>query len=197
MSCTISRLVRQLHHHIRLTTDARADIAWWQTFLPTWNGTAKFIDLATITAADMDLFTDAAGHLGCGAYFKGSWFHYDWDARQASYSIQWKELFAIVAAALTWGHLWVGKRIQFFCDNQAIVLAWQNRRAKQPLLAALLRRLFLTAATGNFHVTIKHLPGCSNAIADAISRRQFTRFLSLSPQADPHPTPTPGILTTL
>ena len=193
----LSTTVTQLHHHIRLTADARADIEWWQTFLPTWNGTAKFIDPATIAAADMDLFTDAAGHLGCGAYFKGSWFHYTWDARQASYSIQWKELFVIVAAALTWGHLWEGKRIQFHCDNQAIVLAWQSRRAKQPLLMTLLRKLFLTAATGNFHVTLKHLPGHSNAIADAISRRQFTRFFSLSPQADPHPTPTPGMLTTL
>jgi len=29
----------------------------------TWNGTAKFIDPATIAVADMDLFTDAAGHV--------------------------------------------------------------------------------------------------------------------------------------
>ena len=98
----LSTTVTQFHHHIHLTADVRANIEWWQTFLPTW----RFIDPATSATADMDLFTDAAGHLGCGAYLKGSWFHYTWDAHQASYSIQWKELFAIVAAALTWGHLW-------------------------------------------------------------------------------------------
>ena len=42
-------------------------------------------------------------------------------------SIQWQELFAILAAALAWGHKWRTKRIKFNCDNQAIVLAWQGR----------------------------------------------------------------------
>ena len=66
---TLSTTVTQLHHHVRLSADARADIAWWQSFLPSWNGTAKFIPPTATTAADMELFTDAAGTLGCGAYF--------------------------------------------------------------------------------------------------------------------------------
>lgn len=36
--------ITRLHHHIRLNSDAQADITWWQTFMPSWNGTAKFID---------------------------------------------------------------------------------------------------------------------------------------------------------
>jgi hypothetical protein len=46
-------------------------------------------------AHDWELYTDAAGSLGCGAYFQGAWFHYDWQPHQLAHSIQWKELFAI------------------------------------------------------------------------------------------------------
>ena len=41
-------------------------------------------------------------------------------------SIPWQELFAIVAAACTWGHLLQGQRITVHCDNMAIVQAWSN-----------------------------------------------------------------------
>jgi hypothetical protein len=60
----------------------------------------------------------------------------------------------------------------------------------------LLRKLFFVAARNNFTVTIRHIPGIRNSIADAISRMQFQRFFSLAPQASKDPTPIPGILTT-
>ena len=141
----LSTSATKLHHHIRLTADARADIHWWHSFLPSWNGTAKFLDPTPTATADMDLFTDAAGMLGCGAYYKGAWFHYAWQPHQAVHSIQWKELFAIVAAVLTWGHLWHGRRIRLHCDNEAIVLAWKHQCACHPHLMTLLGLLFLTA----------------------------------------------------
>lgn len=197
---TLSTKVRCLNHHVRLNNEARADILWWHSFLPTWNGTAAFLDSETTEAHDLELFTDASGTLGCGAYFQGSWFHYSCQPHQRlspNVSIQWQELFAIPAAALTWGHKWQRKRIKFNCDNQAIVLAWQGKSSKQQRIMRLLRMLFLTAAQHNFTVTLSHLPGRYNAIADALSRSQFTRFFALAPQADAKPTATPGVLSTI
>jgi hypothetical protein len=197
---TLSTKVQRLHHHIRLNEEARADIAWWQSFLPTWNGTASFVDRFTTPATDLNIYTDASGTHGCGAYFRGEWFHYAWPPSQQlskHTSIQWQELFAIVAAAFTWGHLWQQKRILFFCDNLPIVQAWEGKGSKQPRVMSLLRTLFLTAARNSFTITMKHLPGKSNEIADAISRKQFDRFFSLAPQAQRTPTPTPGSLTEL
>ena len=101
---TLSMKAKRLHHRIRLNSDAQADIAWWQEFLPTWNGTAQFVDQQPTDAADLELYTDASGTHGCGAYFQGEWFHHDWQPHQQlseHVSIQWQELFAIVAAALT------------------------------------------------------------------------------------------------
>ena len=75
---SLSTTVRQLHHRIRLGHQARADLAWWIEFLPSWNGTAGFVNPDCIPAHDLDLYTDASGTLGCGAYFNGNWFHYSW-----------------------------------------------------------------------------------------------------------------------
>ena len=197
---TLSTKAKRLHHRIRLNSDARADIAWWQEFLPTWNGTAQFVDQQPTDAADLELYTDASGTHGCGAYFQGKWFHHDWQPHQQlseCVSIQWQELFAIVAAALTWGHTWRQKRIRFYCDNLAIVNSWEGKSSKHPRIMSLLRTLFLIAAKNNFTVSLKHLPGKSNEIADALSRKQFTRFFHLAPQAERLPTPTPGILREL
>ena len=196
---SLSTTVPQLHHHLRLTSAARADIEWWCGFLPTWNGTAKFVDPVATPAPDFELFTDAAGTLGCGAFFQGAWFHYSWQDHQLNHSIQWKELFAMLAAAMTWGHLWTGRRLKFLCDNQAIVQAWEGQRSRNSDLMILLRRLyvFFAAARGNFPVMLQHLPGVTNQLADAISRKQFDRFFCLAPQANPTPTRTPGALTTV
>ena len=52
---TLASNVAHLHHRIHLNAEARADITWWQAFLPTWNSTTKFIDLNSVLAADMFL----------------------------------------------------------------------------------------------------------------------------------------------
>ena len=153
----LSSKVTKLHHRIRLNKEARRDITWWQEFLPGWNGTAKFIT-EDVDAHDLDLYTDASGKHGCGAYYKGAWFFYKWRPHQClseTISIQWQELFAISAAAMTWGHLWSQKRICFHCDNQSITLAWQGKSSKQPRLMILLRKLFFIAARNTFTVTIR------------------------------------------
>ena len=40
----LSTTVEQLHHHIRLTTDARLDIRWWLDFLPKWSGKTLILE---------------------------------------------------------------------------------------------------------------------------------------------------------
>ena len=148
-------------------------------FLPSWNRKAFFLKQNTIEASDLSLYTDASGTYGCGAYYQGAWFHYSWQPHQQlppTTSIQWQELFAIVAATLTWGNHWSRKRICFYYDNQTIVQAWEDKSSKHPKLISLMRLLFLTTTQNNFTVKLKHLPGKSNELADVLSRKQF--FLS-------------------
>ena len=102
-----------------------------------------------------------------------------------------------MAAALTLGHQWQGKLVKFMCDNQAIVLAWQGQRSRDSRIMKLMRTLFMFAAQHHFTITMQHLPGNTNLLADAISHRQFTNFLSLAPRAQRQPTQIPGMLDTL
>ena len=189
----LSTTVRKLHHHISLNAEARADIRWWDSFLPSWNGVAMFLDPEWTAADSLQLYTDASGSLGFGAYFNSTWFRGDWQPHQRLplRSIQWQELFAIVAAASTWGHLWSGLRIHFHCDNLPIVQAWARQSAKHPDLMRLLQTLFLVAAQHSFTIRLSHLPGRLNSIADALSRNNLPLFFTLAPQADPQPTLTP------
>ena len=146
---------------------------------------------------DLQLYTDASGTLGFGAYFKGSWFFGTWSEMQLKHSIQWKEMFAIVAAAATWGPYWQRKRILFHCDNLAVVQVWQAKKPKDKSLASLCRKLFFLAAQNNYTVTLKHTPGSSNELADALSRQQVSRFRALAPEADAEASTIPAWLTKL
>ena len=193
----LSTKATKLHHHISLTANARADIQWWLDFLPGWNGVSLMLQPNWESAADLNLSTDASGVIGYGAYFQGAWIAEEWSAQHIQHSIQWKELFAIVAASATWGHQWSGKKIRFDCDNQAVVKAWQSKAPKNHNLANLFRRLFLVAAKNNFNVALKHIPGLSNDIADALSRKQMQRFRDLAPEADRDSTSIPVWLTEL
>ena len=103
-------------------------------------------------------------------------------------SIQWQELFAIVAAALTWGHTWWQKHIRFYCDNLVIVNSWEGKSSKHPRIISLLCTFFLTAAKNNFTISLKHSPGKTNEIVDALSRKWIIRFFHLAPQAQWLPT---------
>ena len=135
--------MRKLHHHIHLNPEARADLRWWNSFLPSWNGISMFIAPEWKDADSFQLYTDASGSFGFGAYLDGAWFRGDWQPHQQllKRSIQWQELFAIVAAALTWGHFLTGQRIRFHCDNLPIVQAWTNQSSRHPGIMDLLRTL--------------------------------------------------------
>eukprot|EP00731_Ephydatia_muelleri_P015222 Em0008g942a len=97
--------------HPSLPPDARTDLRWWSSFLPSWNGISMFLAPDWMDAESIQLNTDASGSFGFGAYLDGAWFR--------------------VAAALTWGHHLAGQRIRYHCDNLPIV-----QGLDQPVLRA-------------------------------------------------------------
>ena len=175
----LSTKVKKLHHRVSLTACAKADIQWWLNFLPSWNGVSLMLQPNWEPAPDLNLFTDASGSIGYGAYFQGAWIAETWGDQHLRHSIQWKELFAILAATATWGDQWSGKKIRFYCDNQAVVKAWQSKAPKNHNLANLYRKLFLLAAKNNFNISLTHIPGfscwCSFPPTDATVQRAGTR----------------------
>ena len=131
----------------------------------------------------MDLYTDASGRHGWGAYWSGKWIQAQWSPEHMNNDITWKELYAITAAVNTWGHLWKRKKVLFHYDNQSVCAIWQKGSTKQPEIMALVRMLYFCAAQFDIHVMITHITGTNNAIADALSRLKFRRFKQLAPNA--------------
>ena len=186
----LSTTVSKLHHHITLNKQAQADIHWWCEFLPFWNNRSIIPETFKITSSDIRLFTDASKK-GFGAIYGDKWIQSEWDEKTKTQSIDFQELFAIVAAAYTWGKKWVGKRIVFITDNLPITQIWQTHSSQVPNIMMLIRKLFLCAVMHDFTVSFKHILGIHNPIADYISRFQETRFRLLKPDAEANPTPIP------
>ena len=146
-----------------------------------------------ILSSDIHLFTDAS-KIGFGAILGNAWLQSQWDQRTSKWSIDTQEMFAIIVAASTWGYKWAGKRIVFVTDNLPITQIWDIGTTKSVELMGLVRKLFLIAARQDFSISLKHIPGFLNPIADAISRFQDLRFRQLMPTADLMSTKIPALV---
>ena len=163
---------------------------WWSEWLPTWNSSAIIPETRAILSSDLCLFTDASGK-GLGAIYGDQWIQADWQRGFADEDIDFKEAFAIVAAACKWGYRWPGRRLVFVTDNKPFTEIWEKGSTPSPAIMKLVRKLFLIAVHGQFSVAFKHIEGQYNPVADALSRFQERRFRLLHPTADAHPTNIP------
>ena len=69
----LSTKVDCLHHRIRITLDARMDMRWWLDFLPQWTGKSLILEDHWTPGPKLQLYTDASGTNGWGAYWCSRW----------------------------------------------------------------------------------------------------------------------------
>jgi hypothetical protein len=187
-----SKRVKSLHYRVTLTSDCKEDLHMWSYLLSQWNGVSLFLDNEPTSADDLHLFTDASGTIGYSGYYQGQWFANRWDPcmldlLKGELSIAFQELYPIVLAAMLWGKSWSRKRIQFHCDNKAVVYILNKGRSPCSAIMKLMRRLVIVATLGNFHFSAIHVPSKKNEIADSLSRMDFQRFRQLAPDATEQP----------
>ena len=176
------------HHHIRLNRDFRADLQWWCIFAEHWNGVAA---LPQQGSPAFGVTSDASGNWGCGAWSGNSWLQFAWPSLARDHHIAFKELFAGLLAFAVWGERWRRKRVQWYCDNQAAVIAVMNRSCRDRSLMHLVRCLFFLEAWYEFELTASYLPGVENSLADDLSRNRLSRFLSQANTPDAAPASVP------
>ena len=99
------------------------------------------------------------------------------------------ELYPIVMAAVLWGQEWCKKRIVVKCDNESACEIINKGRSRIPFIMKFIRKLVWCEAKYNFTIHASFSPGCTNLIADSISRFQIEKSRRLAPQADLQPTP--------
>ncbi|XP_071089117.1 uncharacterized protein [Haliotis cracherodii] len=167
----------------------------WLTFLTNYNGISVFQDQLWVDSDFLQLFSDAAGGAGFGAYMQGKWFNGAWPPQWVTdgttRDLTLLELFPITLAIQIWGKQLANKKVLFYCDNQAVVTIINKQSTKAPRVMSLLRRLILQCLRYNIMFKAKYVCSTANTIADALSRFQLKRFREAAPAADQNPTPIP------
>ena len=159
---------KSIFHLVRLNTGCRADIAWWASFLPEWNGISLFLQMVQ----GPTLTSDASDSWGCGAFVSGSlgWFQVAWPPGWQLINTAIKELIPIKIGATLWERQWSSSCITFLSNNQAMVQAVNSGSCRDTHLMHLLLILFFFEAHFGFEHVADHIPRKENKGADAISR---------------------------
>jgi Reverse transcriptase (RNA-dependent DNA polymerase) len=188
---------------ILITEDIGDDLRWWTHYLGQWNGVSllweeEWMDRTSILQPHTDACVD--GYAGvCGR----EWFHGQWtkeqqqlaqDASMSRDSMPWKELFAIVAAAATWGRLWSRRRVLFFTDCMPVVQALAKGASRTRRIMQLIRLLHFYAAHHHFVYRVEHIPGVDNVVADELSRVFDVSQLSIQCRSSIDPSPITPVL---
>ena len=188
-------LLSQFHrrdHSIRLSAGFRADVEWWHVFVSSWNG-VSMMRRESLFSPGVEIWSDASGSWGCGAYWGAQWLQVAWKEWPAfsSAAIAAKELLPIIVAAAIWGPAWEGSTVLCHSDNQSVVAAIKGGYCRDPAMAHMLRCLFFLEARFQLTLTAAHVPGVDNGAADAISRNRLELFFDLIPQAQRSACPVP------
>jgi hypothetical protein len=94
------------------------------------------------------------------------------------------ELFAIIMAASTLGHLWHGKCIVVQTDCIPAMSMVNKRYSSNPFSNALIRSLAHTAIVNGFDIRATYLPGIMQVRADPLSRNDLLAFFEQAPLAN-------------
>ena len=145
----------------------------------------------------VDLYSDASGGFGCGAWWGHRWLQFAWPDQWGGRNITLKELVPVVLACAVWGPLWFGARVVAHVDNEAAVAVLNSGYSKEGEIMHLIRSLFFIVASYQISLSARHIPGTQNGAADAISRDNLPLFFSLLQVADRWPAPIPQALVAL
>ena len=94
------------------------------------------LDSEWVSAKTLKLQTESAAGaaLGCGLYFDGLWCHLSWPDKWSGSDIlrdiTFSELVLIALAVCLWKERFTARRIQFACDNLAVVQILNSKTAK-------------------------------------------------------------------
>ena len=184
-------------HHIRIEGNwsFKGDLDWWSRYLDRWNGESLFYEeytplyihglglVSPVSNDELQLFTDASKR-GAGGICGSSWFQFEWTEEESRYfGIDYRELYALTTAVLTFVEVLRGKTIVVRCDNMAAVEALNGGSVRNRNLMHLIRELHFCAADNVFHIICQHVDGIKNTIADSLSRFQMDVFRKLAPMA--------------
>ena len=168
----------------------------WLTFLQHQAAFCRpFADFKLKTQAqDIGFTMDASKNssLGFGGHCGSEWMQYRWGNFIKLYnpSIQYLELFALVAGVLAWVHKFPDKTIVVKTDNKSIKSMVNHTTSGCRNCMVLIRKLVLHSLFHNVKIKAVYLRSAKNKIANSLSRFQQRRFDKLAKKYKLRPEPT-------
>ena len=169
----INRLLDVLRNamttRIAVSTEMRRDLAWLLKFLPLFNGTTKYVH--QIIEEMETLHINA-----CLQSVGGVWKQYVYSGKLphifhgSQFSITHCEMINILVTIRIWGSHWRNKRVVIKTDNMAVVEICQKGYTKDIHLAAFVRNIWLLTAQYDIELSVCHVYGRNNEVADLLSR---------------------------
>ena len=180
------------HHHICLDAEFKVDCKVWLKFL-TLSESYYIINCPmedVINPMDgaqiIQFYSDAraAQNLGFGCDFGNNWFAYQWEPnfiKECEPSIEYLELYALVAGGMTWGPRLKDSKVIIFCDNSVVVQMINNNSSGCKRCMTLLRLVILTQMIYNTRVFVRYIKSKDNILAEALSQGQMECFRKAMP----------------
>ena len=127
-----------------LDLETRKDFLWLSEFIPVFNG----VEIIVPDTVYCSMVGDATLHGG------GSWNEWEKDYFSRRFPahligpqtfIHIKEFLVSITSAKLWGHLWEGRRVAIYCDNEAVVKIMVLQKPQDPGLQKCLREMVFLA----------------------------------------------------
>lgn len=174
------------HHHISVDREIRKDLLVWKEFLKLDQSVCRpFTDFAvTLTAKQLKFYTDASEKIGCAGFFNGEFFQEIWPEwlKQKKVSINFLEMYALVAGVLLWINKLENKRVKIYCDNMSVVHMLNNNSSKCKHCMILIRMLVMASLRVNCRIFGSWISTKKNVLADSLSRNDYLRFWKFAPK---------------
>ena len=154
---------------ITLSQDVRKDLLWWFKFMEVFNGIELIIpnDVSINIAGDACPMGLGAWNLDSQEYYSGL---FPLHLQDPQIPIHVKEFVCIIVSVKLWGPKWEGKRVQIYCDNDAVVDVLNFHKPKDIKMQSLLREFLFYVCTFNFSPVASKIGTKENLIADFLSR---------------------------
>ena len=175
----LAKSAKALHHKLRLSAAARADISWWLNCIESHNGTCIMKPDWSVGEV-LHIFTDASD-FGYGAVFGDMWFAMQYTGQAGPLgkrSINWRELHVAVKALATWATSLANRKVIFHIDNQTTCFILNKLYTPVQELMELVRMWCLLVEEHSITTAVVYINTKLNVLADALSRGDMNTFNS-------------------
>ena len=120
----------------------------------------------------MNFFSSDSCLSGCGGFWLGNYFHTNFPdvIVNKEYDINILEILSVIICLKLWGYAFRGKRIQVYCDNNAVCTVINSGRSKCSILQDCLREIAFLSAISECQIRAVYLDTKSNRLADILPR---------------------------